>query len=156
MDISQQDFERIRNVVGEYHRSPEQSQVLGSIGFDVSSDCNTYIGKYFPDEEWERPDPEQVYLFFQTTLTDFESRHREFENNPTLSQNELEMFTEFRKNEYVENEGFPSIFTGSIEVNDSELVVFVSRYGSMDEELLGVFSSYSEGVSILFPRGEIL
>ena len=156
MEVSKEDFERLELVLGVTSSVPNQKQILDDIGFDLESDCDNYIGKYFPDEEWKNPDPDSIFEFFERTLEDYESRHDKFLRSPILSLEELERFRELRKVEYEENEGYPSTWTGSIEFEDRKLVVFISRWNDDDNKLLGIFKTRKEGELTLFSDGEIL
>ena len=156
MEVSREDFNQIESVLGENSSFPNQEQILDDIGFDLQSDCDNYIGKYFPDEEWKNPDPDSIFEFFERTLEDYESRHDKFLRSPILSLEELGRFRELRKVEYEENEGYPSTWTGSIEFEDRKLVVFISRWNDDDNKLLGIFKTRKEGELTLFSDGEIL
>ena len=160
MDISKEDFERIKRILGEVSKVQNQEQVLEEIGFEIESDCDNYIGKYFPDEEWKTPDPDIVYEFFELTLSDYEPRYQKFLKSPMLSLDELESFKSWRKTEYEENEWFPGIFIGTVKFDDSEVIVFSSRRGSgwegLEIDLLGVFDSQIKGETTLFSDGEII
>jgi len=156
MEVSRKDFNQIKSVLGETSSFPNQEQILDDIGFDLESDCDNYIGKYFPDKEWKNPDPDSISEFFERTLEDCESRHDKFLRSPILSLEELGRFRELRQVEYEENEGYPSTWTGSIEFEDRELVVFTSRWNDDDNKLLGIFKTRKEGELTLFSDGEIL
>ena len=156
MEVSREDFNQIESVLGENSSFPNQEQILDDIGFDLQSDCDNYIGKYFPDEEWKNPDPDSIFEFFERTLEDYGSRHDKFLRSPILSLEELGRFRELRKVEYEENEGYPSTWTGSIEFEDRKLVVFISRWNDDDNKLLGIFKTRKEGELTLFSDGEIL
>ena len=156
MDISKEDFDRVKRILGKVSKVQNQEQVLKEIGFEIESDCDNYIGKYFPDEEWKKPDPDLVYEFFERTLSDHESRYQKFLKSPMLSLDELESFKGLRKTEYEDNEGYPSIWTGSIKYQESELIIFTSRWNSDDTQILGIFETYDEGELSLFSDGEII
>ena len=156
MEVSKEDFEHLELVLGVTSSVPNQEQILDEIGFHLGSDCDNYIGKYFPDEEWKNPDPDSIYEFFEKTIEDYELRHKKFLRSPILSLEELERFRELKKVEYEENEGYPSTWTGSIQFEDFELVVFVSRWNDDDNKLLGVFHTRDQGELTLFSDGEIL
>ena len=68
MEVSREDFNQIESVLGETSSFPNQKQILDDIGFDLESDCDNYIGKYFPDEEWKNPDPDSIFEFFEILI----------------------------------------------------------------------------------------
>ena len=160
MEVSKEDFERLNNVLGVVSILRDQKKILEEIGFEIESDCDNYIGKYFPDEEWKNPDPDHVYEFFERSLSDYEPRYQKFLKSPILSLDELERFKNWRKTEYEENEWYPGIFIGTVKFNKLELIVFSSRRGSgwegLEIDLLGIFENREEGESVLFSEGEIL
>ena len=160
MEVSKEDFDRVKSVLGKVSSYPNQEQIIDDIGFDLGSDCDNYIGKYFPDEEWKKPDPDRVYEFFERLLSDYEPRYQKFLKSPILSLDELERFKDFMKTEYEENEWYPGILIGTVQFNKSELIVFSSRRGSgwegLEIDLLGIFETREEGESVLFSDGEII
>lgn len=160
MDISEENFKKIQSVLGEITKFPIQKRILDDLGFDLGSDCDNYIGKYFPDNEWKNPDPDRVYEFFERTLLDYEPRYQKFLKSPMLSLDELESFKDLRKTDYEENEWYPGIFIGTVKFNQSELIVFSSRRGSgwegLEIDLLGIFETREDGESVLFVDGEII
>jgi len=156
MEVSKQDFDCFKSLIGPTSDFPEQSELLDKINFEVEHHCNFYIGKYFPDEEWKKPDLNSVYEFFEGTLVDYESRYEDFLKNPSLTSEELKEFIREKKTDYEEGESYPSTWTGVITYKDSELIVLVSRYHSEDNELVGIFESIGIGIDILYPDGEML
>ena len=156
MEVSKQDFDRFKSFIGPTSDCPEQSELLDKINFELEHHCDFYIGKYFPDEEWKKPDLNSVYEFFEGTLVDYESRYAEFLKNPSLTPEELKEFIQMRKTQYEEGESYPSTWTGVITCKDSEVIVFVSRWHSEDNELDGIFESTGTGIEVLYPDGEML
>ena len=160
MEVSRENFDRVKCVLGKVSSYPNQEQIIDDIGFDLESDCDNYIGKYFPDDEWKKPDSDRVYEFFERSLSDYEPRYQKFLKSPILSLDELESFKGFRKTEYEENEWYPGIFIGTVKFNKLELIVFSSRRGSgwegLEIDLLGIFETREEGESVLFSDGEII
>lgn len=156
MEVSKQDYDRVKSLLGPTSEFPEQSQLIDKINFELGSDCDNYIGKYFPDAEWKNPDLNSVYEFFEETLVDYESRYEEFLINPSLTPEELKEFIQEKKTDYEEGESFPSTWAGRITYKDSQVWVFVSRWHSEDNELVGIFESIETGLEVLYPDGEML
>ena len=43
MDISKEDFDRVKRILGKVSKVQNQEQVLKEIGFEIESDCDNHI-----------------------------------------------------------------------------------------------------------------
>ena len=160
MEVSKQNFDSLKSLIGPTSEFPEQSKIINQINFELDHDCDIFFGKYFPDHLWMNPDREVVFHFFEETKDDPEERISQYESNPVLSESELEEFKEHWRTEIGTNGDIPGTVIGFITHENERLVVFTERVGysfeGIEIDLVGIFESEEQGVTVLYPEGEML
>lgn len=160
MEVTKEEFDRLKLVLGPTSEFLEQSKLIDKINFELDYDCDIFFGKYFPDHLWMNPEKEVVYHFFEETKDDLEERISQYESSPSLSESELEEFKEHWRTEISTNGDIPGTVIGFITHEKERLVVFTERVGysfeGIEIDLVGIFESEEKGVQTLYPEGEML